>query len=176
MRSDRLRAFCQAVSNQFPGLRKFVSGEGEARRAYALAAHANLFLNKLDQLHELRNSIKTQQRQEPAVKFKSFLGLSVAGELEQPDRLFGKCIHEAGNPSDCAGIYSLNNRAVNADSNLETISSHSPESRHPADICARFLDGMQVRKFGEQFIHLLGKEIRSVGDWIVVKHTRQCRV
>ncbi len=40
----------------------------EARRADLGAAHADHLLSKLDQLHELGDSIEAQQRQEPVVQ------------------------------------------------------------------------------------------------------------
>ena len=52
---------------------QLVAVERQARRAHAVAAHADPLLHELDELHELRHRVHAQQRQEPAIERDGFV-------------------------------------------------------------------------------------------------------
>src|SRR5579864_3346835 len=58
-------------------LAKLGAFEQKARRTHAVAAHADALLRELDELHELRNGIHAQKRQEPAIERECLVGVAI---------------------------------------------------------------------------------------------------
>src|SRR5689334_18622729 len=73
----------QCATNDVSGLLEFFSEEFEPRRTHPRVAHPNLCLHQFDELNKIGNSIHSQQRQEPAVQFESFVILPTQAQLEQ---------------------------------------------------------------------------------------------
>src|SRR5690349_15818952 len=158
-RGDQLRRFVQ-----------FGACELQTRGTDASAAHPDLFLDEFDELNKFGDSIETKQRQKPAVEAKGLPVSPMEREIEELHRLFWIGVYQTRNPSDSSGLNGFHEGVVHAAKYPQTAASHGTKSRNPTNISARFLDGMQVRMFAQQFADVCGQKVHPVGNGIVVKH------
>src|SRR5579862_6735262 len=141
-----------------------------ARGAHASATDAEFLLYELDELDEFRNSVQTEQREEPAVEFEGFLGLAVARVVEKVHGFARQRTGQARDPARGTHANAFDDGVIHADENFETIADERADGADAADVCARFLDGVKILVFSLEFLNLLGQEIGAVSDRIVVKH------
>src|SRR5581483_1844777 len=89
VRSHRFRPGTERVTDNFLGVLQFGSYEFETRRPYSRISVAYLRLHKLDELNEIWDSIHPQQRQEPAIQFKSLFTFSIYAVIKKVHRFAG---------------------------------------------------------------------------------------
>src|SRR5262249_44277500 len=139
------------------------------------AANAEFFLNKFDELDEFGNGVEAKQWQKPAVEFERLGSFAFDAVVEEVDRFFGKCIGETRDPAHRARLDALEDGVIDADENCETIFDERADGRDAADVRAGFFYGLKVCEFFGEFFDLFRREIRAVGDRIVVEHARKAR-
>ena len=84
----------------------------------------------------------------------------------------GKAFTRPATQPDRTGCDAFDNGIVNSDEDRQPLAHQRANRGHAANIGGRFLHRLQVVKFRCQLMNLLGREIGSVRDGVVVQHGR----